>query len=95
VYRVDIPGVHVPSGVEGGDAPTSGTGAMRWVMTNWDQLTPEQQAVINRYRTAGPNDLVIHIDATQGLAPGRLAAAASRPADRRPGRATKTARRCH
>ena len=73
LYRVNIPGVTVPGGVDGGDAPTSGTGAMRWVMSNWDQLTPDQQAVINRYRTAGPNDLVIHIDATTGSTPTRLA----------------------
>ncbi|MGZ6272984.1 MAG: hypothetical protein ACXWM8_01650 [Candidatus Limnocylindrales bacterium] len=49
VYKVDIPGVVVPSGVDGGDSPTSGTGAMRWVQADWSQLTVAQQAVINRY----------------------------------------------
>ncbi|HEX7498487.1 MAG TPA: hypothetical protein VF344_08490, partial [Candidatus Limnocylindrales bacterium] len=31
VYKVAIPGVTVPNGTDGGDAPTSGSGAMRWV----------------------------------------------------------------
>ena len=47
LYKVAIPGVTVPSGTDGGDAPTSGSGAMRWVQAVWDQLTPDQQAVIN------------------------------------------------
>ncbi len=49
LYKVDIPGVVVPSGVDGGYAPTSGTGVMRWVQANWSQLTAAQQAVIDRY----------------------------------------------
>ena len=49
LYTVDIPDVVVPSGVEGGDAPVSGTGAMRWVQSNWNQLSAAQQAVIDRY----------------------------------------------
>ena len=49
VYRVSIPGVTVPGGIEGGDGPISGTGVMSWVQANWSALTPDQQAVINRY----------------------------------------------
>ena len=54
VYRVNIPGVTVPRGANGGDAPTSGTGVMRWVKANWSALTPDQQAVINRYTAPQP-----------------------------------------
>jgi len=57
LYRVDIPGVTVPKGIEGDDGPTSGSGAMRWVQANWAELTPDQQAVINRYLVPGPNDI--------------------------------------
>ncbi len=49
VYRVDIPGVTVPKGIEGGDEPTSGTGVMSWVQANWSALTADQQAVIDRF----------------------------------------------
>jgi hypothetical protein len=41
LYRVSIPGVQVPAGREGGDGPTSGTGATRWVQAHWDELTPD------------------------------------------------------
>ncbi len=58
VYRVDIPGVSVPAGTRGDDGPTSGSGVMRWVQGNWNQLTPDQQAVINRYLTPDPSDTV-------------------------------------
>jgi hypothetical protein len=64
LYKVDIPGVSVPKGVDGGDEPTSGTGAMRWVRANWEQLTPDQQAVINRYLTPGSNGQAIPIHAS-------------------------------
>ena len=30
LYRVPIPGVKVPAGRDNGDAPTSGSGALRW-----------------------------------------------------------------
>ena len=59
LYKVTIPGVTVPSGTDGGDAPTSGSGAMRWVQAVWDQLTPDQQAVINRYQVPDPNDIAV------------------------------------
>jgi hypothetical protein len=49
VYKVDIPDVTVPKGTEGGDGPTSGTGVMSWVQANWNALTADQQAVVNRY----------------------------------------------
>jgi hypothetical protein len=49
LYKVQIPGVVVPSGVDGKDAPTSGTGVMRWVQADWSQLSSAQQAVIDRY----------------------------------------------
>jgi hypothetical protein len=70
LYRVDIPGVSVPQGVEGGDAPTSGSGAMRWVRANWDQLTADQQAVINRYLVPGPNDIAIPADPASPVTSG-------------------------
>jgi hypothetical protein len=59
LYKVDIPGVTVPKGTDGADEPTSGSGAMRWVRAVWDQLTADQQAVINRYQVPGPNDIAI------------------------------------
>ena len=49
VYRVNIPGVTVPNGTQGGDGPISGSGVMSWVQADWSALTPDQQAVINRY----------------------------------------------
>jgi len=64
LYKVNIPGVTVPQGTEGGDGPTSGTGAMRWVRANWDQLTADQQTVIDGFLTPGTNDYVIPIDAS-------------------------------
>ena len=54
LYKVDIPDVTVPKGIEGGDEPTDGSGAMSWVQANWDQLTSAQQAVIDRYAGARP-----------------------------------------
>jgi hypothetical protein len=51
-YKVAIPGVVIPAGRDGGDAPTSGTGVTRWVLANWDHLTADQQAVIRRYLPA-------------------------------------------
>lgn len=53
VYKVDVPGVKVPDGVEGGDEPDSGTGVVSWVQANWKSLSPEQQAVVNRYISPG------------------------------------------
>jgi hypothetical protein len=49
VYQVDIPGVTVPQGIEGGDEPSDGSGPLTWVQANWDQLSADQQAVIDRY----------------------------------------------
>jgi hypothetical protein len=59
LYQVDIPGVTVPKGIEGGDEPTDGTGAMTWVRANWGSLTPDQQAVVNRFLVPGPNDQTV------------------------------------
>jgi hypothetical protein len=56
VYKVSIPGVTVPQGRDGADVPTSGSGVMRWVRSNWDELTADQRAVVNRYLVPGPND---------------------------------------
>jgi hypothetical protein len=55
VYKVNIPGVTVPQGRDDSDKPTSGSGVMRWVQANWDGLTPDQQAVINRYLVTDPS----------------------------------------
>jgi hypothetical protein len=74
LYKVDIPGVTVPKGVDGSDKPTSGTGAMRWVQADWKQLAADQQAVINRYLIPGPNDKVIPVPTAAALAPGGVAA---------------------
>jgi hypothetical protein len=54
VFKTDIPGVSVPSGVNGSDVPTSSSGVMRWVKANWSALTPAQQAVINGYTEPQP-----------------------------------------
>jgi hypothetical protein len=67
LYRVDIPGVHVPAGTSGADVPPSATEVTRWVQANWNELTPEQQAVVNRYLLAGPNDTVVTYDLTTGV----------------------------
>lgn len=73
LYRVDIPGVVVPSGADGSDAPVSGSGAMRWVQADWSQLSAAQQAVINRYlppeTTKGTHQMTPAPSAA-GLAPG-------------------------
>ncbi len=58
VYKVDIPGVTLPDAVKGADVPTSGSGVTRWVRALWDELTPDQQAVIDRLTTPQPGDLV-------------------------------------
>jgi hypothetical protein len=91
-YRVSIPGVTVPQGVDGGDVPTSGTGSLRWVLNHWDELTADQQAIINRLTTPGQNDVILHIDATKGataqpkiqLAAARIPAAGAAGAARAP-----------
>jgi hypothetical protein len=67
LYRVDIPGVHVPTGTSRDDVPPTATEVTRWVQANWNALTPEQQAVVNRYLVAGPNDIVVTYDLTTGL----------------------------
>ncbi len=71
-FGVTIPGVHVPGGRDGDDVPATGTGAVRWVRGVWDQLTPDQQAVIEPFLEPGPGDTVIPIDV-----PGYTAAAAT------------------
>ncbi len=78
LYQVDIPGVTVPKGIEGDDGPTSGSGAMRWVQANWAALTPDQQAVVNRYLVPGPNDIKRPINPASPVTSG--ARGASKPA---------------
>ena len=74
LYKVDIPGVTVPKGIDASDRPTSGSGALRWVRANWDQLTAAQQAVVTGVTTPGPNDVFVTIDATTGqVTPGASA----------------------
>lgn len=79
VYRVNIPGVTVPSGIEGGDEPTSGSGVMRWVKANWDGLTADQQAVINRYDTPGPSDQVFSVSPAPTASPSPTPTASPSP----------------
>jgi hypothetical protein len=66
LYKVDIPGVTVPKGFDGGDEPSDGSGPMTWVQANWDSLTPAQKAVINRFIDPGPNDRIIQPNSTVG-----------------------------
>ncbi len=73
VYRVSIPGVTVPNGIEGGDGPTSGTGVTSWVQANWSSLTPDQQAVITRYLPPAT------AAGTRQMTPAPSGAAAARP----------------
>jgi hypothetical protein len=73
VYKVDIPDVVVPSGVNGDDTPTSGTGAMRWVQADWSQLSAAQQAVIDRYlppETTRGTTQMTPAPSAAGLVPG-------------------------
>jgi hypothetical protein len=69
LFRVPIPGVTVPAGRDDSDAPTSGSGALSWVQGDWAELTPDQQAVITRFITPGPNDTIVHFDASAEAAP--------------------------
>jgi hypothetical protein len=84
LFKVDIPGVTVPSGVDGSDKPTSGSGALRWVQAHWNELTPAQQAIIDRITEPGPGDTVFHLDATTGkvtmTGPRTASAAVAAPA---------------
>ena len=88
LYKVEIPGVTVPTGIEGGDEPSDGSGPMSWVHADWDQLTSDQQAVINRFLQTGPNDRIVEPNSTAALAgvyadfvrPGRLSGTAAQPA---------------
>jgi hypothetical protein len=63
---VDIPGVRVPGGPTGDDAPTSATGALRWVRAHWDELAPDQRAAIEAFTRAGPSDLVLPVTGSRG-----------------------------
>ena len=83
-YKVSIPGVTVPGGVDGADVPQDGSGPLRWVQNHWAELTADQQAVINKYIVPGPNDRVLHVDATKGLSAMPGAAANGRFADALP-----------
>ncbi len=84
VYEVDIPGVTLPNAVKGADVPTSGSGVTRWVRAHWDELTPDQQAVIDRLTTPQPGDLTVPIDPANptGRAPFELAVARPPPSSR-------------
>ena len=63
---VDIPGVRVPEGAPGDDAPTSATGALRWVRAHWDELGADQRASIEAFTRPGPNDLVLPVTGSRG-----------------------------
>jgi hypothetical protein len=63
---VDIPGVRVPGGAAGDDAPTSATGALRWVRAHWDELAPDQRAAIEAFTRAGSSDLVLPVTGSRG-----------------------------
>ncbi len=86
-FHVSIPGVTIPSGVEGGDAPTDGTGPMRWVQANWDSLTAAQQAVIKPFmgqaapgsRHYSPGDPVAAAGGVQVMSAKKLAPAGPTP----------------
>ena len=90
MYKVSIPGVTVPQGRDDSDKPTSGSGVMRWVQANWDALTPDQQAVINRYLVV-PNDGMVPVypaKSATASAVSRTSAGRSRfPPRRKPCRA--------
>ena len=60
--------------------PASGSGVTRWVRAHWDELTPDQQAVIDRLTTTQPGDLILPVDAASatGEAPFELAIARPR-----------------
>lgn len=75
---VDIPRVQVPAGVRGDDAPTSASGALRWVRGNWAQVAPDQQAAIEAFLAPQPGDLVIPVtghDGEEVAGAGRVASA--------------------
>jgi hypothetical protein len=63
---VDIPSVRVPGGAAGDDAPTSATGALRWVRAHWDELAPEQRAAIEAFTRARPSDIVLPVTGFRG-----------------------------
>jgi len=62
LYQVDIPGVTVPAGIEGGDEPSDGSGALAWVQAVWSQLTPAQQAAIDPYLEPGATDTTVTLN---------------------------------
>ena len=62
----EIPGVEVPAGAAGDDAPTSASGALRWVRSHWDELTSDQQAAIDRVTRRGAEDLVLSVTGAGG-----------------------------
>jgi hypothetical protein len=76
---LEIPRVQVPAGVRGDDAPTSASGALRWVRANWSQVAPDQQAVIEASLVPRPGDLVIPVTGHDGeeiTGAGRVASTA-------------------
>jgi hypothetical protein len=89
LYKADIPGVTVPKGIEGGDEPSDGSGPMSWVHADWDQLTSDQQAVVNRFLQTGPNDRIVGPNSTAARAgvyadfirPVRVSGTAAQPTD--------------
>ena len=72
LYKVDIPGVTVPKGIDGDDEPSDGSGPMSWVHADWDQLTTDQQAVINRFMQPGPNDRIMLPNSTSPTTQGAV-----------------------
>jgi hypothetical protein len=74
-FGVDLPGVKLPDGDRAADVPTDGSAAVRWVQRHWDELSAAQQAVVNRFITAGPNDRTVTIDGASIAAAGAPVAA--------------------
>jgi hypothetical protein len=93
---VDIPGVRVPVGAPGDDAPTSATGALRWVRSHWNELTPEQRAAVEGITRPRTGDLVLPVTGQDGeplARADRLASVDAGPPDGPPlGRVTNDAK---
>ena len=85
VTGTQIPGVSVPAGVDGGDQPTSASGVVRWVQSNWAELTPDQQAAVTSVIGTHQGDVVVHLDATQPAAGVRVLPAVAHIAPQAPG----------
>lgn len=77
-FKIDIPGVEVPSGVDGDDVPQDGSAVVNWILAAWSDLTPAQQAVIDPFVHPGTADTVVTYPLSPSSArrePGRELAA--------------------